>query len=100
MTDRDLKANSEDLPNRLYHSDSEEQLWKQDSGIIVERSVGVEVSDNSTGERMGRNNSEIRGNSRASSTLRMQQSSTPLIEEEDEGESGRGRKVRDNFEAV
>ena len=79
-------------------------MWKQDSGIIVERSVGVEVSDGrdidlekSAMEKSGgRRGSGVRDISRGKS------STTPPIEEEEDEENGRsrGRKMRSDFEVV
>lgn len=81
--------------SRLRHTDSEEQLWQHDSGIVVERSVGVEVSDsNGTfSEKKARRGSSVRALSAGMI------SKTPPIEEVEE-EGRRGRKMRDHFEAV
>lgn len=85
MTDRESKK--KEVDKRLHHSDSEEHLWNQESVIIVERSVGVEISDNASGETVGVSKSS-REQPRANSRMRFQQASTPPTEEEDERERG------------
>jgi hypothetical protein len=85
--------------HRLQHSDSEEQLWKQDSGIIlnqqgggimVDRSVNVEVTRHSNGGRQPRSDVDLADRtSSASSGNEASLSSNP-----DE------KKFRNNFDAV
>jgi len=89
----------------LGRTDSEEQLWKHDSGIIVERSVGVVVTEHEPEtEPDEKERKEKRSGSRLG--FRRGVNTTPPIEEEgndsEEGETGRRREgnVRDNFEAV
>lgn len=97
--DKDAQLEGE---NRLGKTDSEEELWKHDSGIIVERSVGVVVTEHE------RESEEERKEKRSGSRLGLRRpvGTTPPIEEEgndsDGLERGRGRegKFRDNFEAV
>lgn len=84
------------MDNRLRHTSSEEQLWKQDSGIIVERSVGVEVSEVSDGDIDKSEKSSEKGSKRGSGVRDMSRgktSTTPPIEEEEEDKRPKERKM-------
>lgn len=98
MTNRDGKQMTHN-DHRLQHSDSEEQLWKHDSGIIlpnntgimVDRSVAIEVSRNSDVGNLGRNTSLSVREIASSTSSSNGQVSTPIEQE---------KNFKDNFSAV
>lgn len=103
--DKDLEKDGGNNP--LGKTDSEEQLWKHDTGITVERSVGVVVTEQEPEIEPEKEPEKREKRSGSRLGFRRAINTTPPIEEEDgdseDGDRGRrqdGRGFKDNFEGV